>query len=168
MAVAMHLCAMPRLRPLLALILTLVLAFLPLAQVQGSWSCPDGTRCVWQAGEGYSCAVRGPQGPSCCLSRLPRLCRHGALPGAGRRGTSEPAYQGKEQCRYAPPPSLDAASNRWLHGGSSPPNVEPALPGEALTGFGHRISCPTRTEDGWSYRPPPLIPAGPPRGPPTA
>ena len=70
----------------LTTVLTLLVTFLvtSLIPATGSWSCPDGTACVYTPGRGFHCLGDRCQMP-CCMARRSghrcSRCDHGAIPG---------------------------------------------------------------------------------------
>ena len=90
----------------LTTVLTLLVTFLVagLLPAAGSWSCPDGTACVYTAGRGFHCLGDQCRMP-CCLGSHRRhgcgQCNHAAVFGMGaashsqQRNVREPG-----RCRY--------------------------------------------------------------------
>src|SRR5437879_6362210 len=104
-------------------VLTLLVAFglTGLLPAVGSWSCPDGTVCVYTQGRGYHCL--GDQcHMACCAAQKPAhgcgRCEHGAVPsvtassGSARRTIGEPA-----RCRYHEAPQ---AATAWFEARTAP------------------------------------------------
>jgi len=98
---------------LTALVAILVTGLMPAA---GSWSCPDGTACVYTAGRGFHC-----QGDkcrmACCVGKKPANgcghCDHGSVPtGQVRRRSLRASLSGTEQCRYQEPVTAEKAIAR--------------------------------------------------------
>jgi hypothetical protein len=90
----------------LTTVLTLLVAFLVagLVPAAGSWSCPDGTACVFTAGRGFHCAGDQCQ-LACCAVEAPghgcSQCEHGAFPGVGARSASQGrTVREADQCLY--------------------------------------------------------------------
>ena len=155
----------------LATILTALVAFLVtgLMPAAGSWSCPDGTACVYTAGRGFHC-----QGDecrmACCLGKRPAHgcghCDHGTVPIAQMRLRSPRAsLSGTEQCRYHEPVQAEKAVARpsvSLNLDGHPVAVLPA-PAAPLLAAGCSVqTAPIRGS------PPRLFPLSPssPRAPP--
>jgi hypothetical protein len=70
----------------------------------GSWSCPDGTACVYTAGQGFHCLGEQCQ-MACCEATKPARgcgrCDHDALPGVGTAARTRGHAVGEpEHCRY--------------------------------------------------------------------
>lgn len=155
-----------RLRLILLLILALFTA--PLASARAGWSCPDGTPCVASEKQGFECAGGQCRVQSCCESPHVRRCNHGVLPGLAGPDAGKSQFQSSEQCRFqqSDQPQLTAvhdASKLLLDAG---PPV--ALPPAALQ-LPEGVTSHLRwLVDTCGYRPPPLLPAGPSRGPPCA
>src|SRR5437667_5658452 len=99
----------------LATLLSALVAFLVtgLMPAAGSWSCPDGTACVYTPGRGFHC-----QGDecrmTCCIGKRPGTraagghgcgrCDHGSVPIAQARSRFQrSSLSGPEQCRYHEP-----------------------------------------------------------------
>lgn len=100
-------------------LLTLLVAFLVtgLLPAAGSWSCPDGTACVYTPERGFHC-----QGDtcklSCCAQETPAhgcgRCDHGAAPALAAGSTSyERTVSGTPHCRYQEAPQMAPA---WAPG----------------------------------------------------
>ncbi len=93
----------PRYR--LILMLTLLAAFLvaSLVPADGSWSCPDGTTCVYTAGRGFHCVgddcalacCAGKRHATCCGS-----CEHGAQSGMAAASASRAAIGAAAHCHF--------------------------------------------------------------------
>lgn len=86
-------------------VLTLLVTFLVagLVPAAGSWSCPDGTACVYTRGPGLHC-VGDRRAMPCCQAGQQRhgcsFCRHGMLPGIGAAGAHLRAMGEPARCRY--------------------------------------------------------------------
>src|SRR5437660_7942812 len=96
---------------LTALVAFLVTGLMPAA---GSWSCPDGTACVYTPGRGFHC-----QGDecrmACCAGKRPAhgcgRCDHGSVPIAQASAHSRHLALGEpEQCRYHEPQQVEKAA----------------------------------------------------------
>src|SRR2546423_1682020 len=99
---------MRRLRIALLLILALLLA--PFAPVQASWSCPNGTACVADGGQGYHCANERCGAHTCCMSGHVRHCHHGAVPEVKKPGSGGACVEDADQCRYTQSERIAPAS----------------------------------------------------------
>jgi hypothetical protein len=93
-------------RTRLTIVLTLLVAFLVtgLMPAAGSWSCPDGTACVYTPGRGFHCLPEQCQ-LACCTAERPShgcgRCEHGAVPSAAPAARSHPCAVGEPtHCRY--------------------------------------------------------------------
>ena len=91
------------------LVAILVTGLMPAA---GSWSCPDGTACVFTAGRGFHCLTEQYR-IACCAAEKPDhgcgRCEHGAVPDLAaailrERSVGEPAH-----CRYREAPQFETA-----------------------------------------------------------
>src|SRR5213596_866678 len=103
----------PRLIVLLTLLAALVVA--GIVPATGSWSCPDGTACVYTAGRGFHCLGDRCRMPCCMAKRSGRTtatrrsprgrCDHGTTPGcplSGRiaSGSHDRTVDEPAQCRF--------------------------------------------------------------------
>jgi hypothetical protein len=110
----------PMRRPIrLPLVVMLLVAFLVtgLVPAVGSWSCPDGTACVYTAGRGFHCAGDECR-MACCMGKKPSTraagghgcghCDHAGVPmaavplGQQRPTVGEPAH-----CQYHQAPQVE-------------------------------------------------------------
>ena len=158
-------------RPQLALLLVFAFLLAILAPVRESWSCPDGTPCVHDRAHGFVCVSKVcGAGASCCVARTV-LCKHGAWPGLpalNNLPTGRPAITTPDTCRFrvTAPPTLTALSKQPAKLLVLAPAVLPAAPTHI---FSVTPCMPAwLTEYTLGYRPPPLLPLGPSRAPPTA
>jgi hypothetical protein len=98
------------------LILLMLLAALAVAGVvpaTGSWSCPDGTACVYTAGRGFHCAGDTCRMACCAGKERARSCcggsEHSAMPGLAVAGTPRHSTVGvPPHCRYREAPQAAA------------------------------------------------------------
>ena len=155
-------------RPRLALLLVIAFFLALLAPERASWSCPDGTPCVHDRAHGFVCASKQCSGAaSCCVAKTV-LCKHGARPGLAPSQSRRAGVETPDTCRYTVtrPPTLTALAQQPAKLLALAPAVLPAVP--VLT-FSLPPSMPAwLTEYTLGYRPPPLLPLGPSRAPPTA
>jgi len=149
--------------------LLLVLAFLTAltAPVRTAWACPNGTVCVRGGQGGYTCAGDRCETRSCCAVKRTCECKHGDLPGLGRRPSGEHIGL-PESCRFSlsAHPDLRAVPTTAV---SSLLIPAPALPVPALPVFaapaGARVAYSEYNAD---CGPPPFCPSAPSRAPPSA
>jgi hypothetical protein len=102
----------------IALMLLVALVVAGLMPAAGSWSCPDGTACVYTAGRGFHCAGDECKMACCAAAKKPSRgcgrCEHGALPGVRTNGARPLGVSEAAHCRYREtkqlePPSMAAA-----------------------------------------------------------
>jgi hypothetical protein len=105
----------------LAILFTALVAFLVtgLMPAAGSWSCPDGTACVYTPGRGFHCEGDECR-MACCVGRKTRhgcgQCDHGSFPVAhARPRAARPALSGTEPCRYREPAQAERVAARPSH-----------------------------------------------------
>jgi hypothetical protein len=96
----------------LTTLVTLLVAFVVtgLVPAQGSWSCPNGTACVYTAGRGFHCVGDECERP-CCARAQRRAgcgtCHHGAMPGIATKAAAATRNVGESQdCRYRDAPQF--------------------------------------------------------------
>ena len=121
-----------RIRLTTVLTLLVALGVTGLLPAAGSWSCPDGTTCVYTRGRGYHCLGDRCRMACCAAKKLGRCCGccgHGATPGASiaagshERMLGEPAH-----CRYHQTQQIQPA---WVRAHTAPDlqwHVVAALP----------------------------------------
>jgi hypothetical protein len=102
----------------LLLVASMVAGLLPAA---GSWSCPDGTTCVYTRGRGYHCLGDRCQ-MACCAAKKPThccgCCGHGPVPGVTTSaGSHEPVFGQPAHCRYHRTPRVETA---WVRVNTAP------------------------------------------------
>ncbi|TPW07800.1 MAG: hypothetical protein FD129_2521, partial [bacterium] len=124
-----------------------------------------GSACVSDGGKGYLCPQKPGAAASCCLAKRAR-CKHGLWPevGARPRGVT---METTDDCRLrvAARPDLNAVAERLTSGFLPTP---PALPLPGLV-----LAPPAAFSPVWSaeftlgYRPPPDLPSGAGRAPPS-
>src|SRR5215212_10516728 len=97
----------------LTTVLLLLVAFLVtgLVPAVGSWSCPDGTACVYTAGRGFHCQGDECQLSCCAEKKSPHgcgRCEHSGVPGvAWTAATTERTISGKPHCQYHQGPQVE-------------------------------------------------------------
>jgi hypothetical protein len=155
-------------RPRLALLLILAFLAALLAPVRVSWSCPDGTTCVAERGERYVCAGGQCRShASCCIVEQPCVCKHGALPGA-RPGSKRLRIEGPDHCRFNVSARVQLRSAAQQVATFLAPDFDLLAPSPPLSVPRPWGSPVWRDRHGPGFHPPPLLPAGPSRAPPTA
>ena len=155
----------------LTTVLTLLVTFLVagLVPAAGSWSCPDGTACVYTAGRGFHCLGDQCRMP-CCVGARQRhgcgQCNHAAVSGVDAashpqpRGVREPG-----RCRYYEGqqvgPVMASARAAFVLDGHAravlPAPVQTPAIRSLFVGF-----APARGNLLSSYRTPPSSPRAPP------
>jgi hypothetical protein len=94
---------------LMLLVAILVTGVLPAV---GSWSCPDGTACVYTQGVGFHCVGSECQMACCEAGRQQSTgcgrCNHGGAPGAAAASHPGRTLMGADHCRYHEAAQLDA------------------------------------------------------------
>lgn len=102
----------------LVTVLALLVAFLVtgLVPAVGSWSCPDGTACVYTAGRGFHC-VGDECRMACCIGKKPGArvagghgcgqCDHAGVPVAAASGSGQTSVGEPAHCRYHQAPQIE-------------------------------------------------------------
>src|SRR6266511_4947825 len=88
-------------------VLTMLAAFMVggFVPAVGSWSCPDGTACVFTVGHGMHCVGGGCQMP-CCAAKKPANCCDGEHGDATAADIGHPAWVKTPHCRYHNAPHM--------------------------------------------------------------
>lgn len=164
-----NLCGLPAVTRLVRRSLTarlLILAFLAafFAPLRAGWACPDGTPCVAAHGNGYVCAGDHCRtASSCCEVSRRNYCKHGAVPARA----DSPVVSGPDHCLFS------VAARERLTAVTEPAGKlirlkVPMAVSPVLT-VTPPVASPVWLADSTAgCRPPPLLPSGPSRAPPSA